>query len=266
MMGRTRETDAVTNGRGPIAIIGDSHVNTAHLSDILQSEGFTTLVWLLTRGDNGDSSAVRPVAVVLDWVPPGGAGIETCRQLRRGDPIIPILFVGGPEAEQSINRGLDAGADDFLLRPLRPGELGARLEAGLRKAAAHLAALSQLTALGQLTDGDEQQVPRLSFGPVEVDLVAHDVFVRGKSISLGHLEFRLLEYLCRNPGMAVSQAQILDAVYGFDADVETARVGLLVRRLRAKLGPGSDAGGQIVAVPGYGYRLERRHLGFVGDA
>lgn len=264
-MGRTRQADVVADGRGPIAIIGDSPTNTAQLSANLQSEGFTTLVWLLTRGDNGDSSAIRPVAVILDWVPPGGAGIETCRQLRRGDPFIPILFVGGPEAEPSINRGLDAGADDFLLRPFRPGELGARLEAGLRKAEAHLAAMGQLTAFSQPTDGAEQKLPRLSFGPVEVDLVARDVFVRGKSISLGHLEFRLLEYLCRNPGMAVSQAQILDAVYGFDADVETARVGLLVRRLRAKLGPGSDAGGQIVSVPGYGYRLERRHLGFVAD-
>jgi len=259
MMGRTHEGDDLSNGRGPIAIIGDSQTNTTELSANLRSEGFSTLVWPLTRGDNGGSSAIRPVGVIVDWAPPGGTGIEVCRQLRRGDPLLPILFVGGPEAEASINRGLDAGADDFLLRPLRPGELGARLGAGLRKAAAYL------TSRPRQADGDEPTSPRLSFGPVEVDLVAHDVFVRGKSVSLGHLEFRLLEYLCRNPGMAVSQAQILDVVYGFDADVEPARVGLLVRRLRAKLGPGSDAGGQIVAIPGYGYRLERRHLGLVAD-
>jgi DNA-binding response OmpR family regulator len=258
-MGRTREAEVVANARGPIAVIGDNPTNTAQLSVNLQSEGFSTLVWLLTRGENEDSSPIRPVAVILDWVPPGGAGIETCRQLRRGSPLIPIIFVGGPEAERSINRGLDAGADDFLLRPLRPGELGARVEAGLRKAAAYV------SAMRQPIEGGDQKLPRLGFGPVEVDLIARDVFVRGKSISLGHLEFRLLEYLCRNPGMAVSQAQILDAVYGFDADVETARVGLLVRRLRAKLGAGADAGGQIVSIPGYGYRLERRHLGFVSD-
>jgi DNA-binding response OmpR family regulator len=257
-MGRTHEAVAVTNGRGPIAIIGDIPTNTAQLSINLQSEGFSTLIWHLTRRENEDSSAIRPVGVILDWVPPGGAGIETCRQLRRGDPLIPILFVGGAEAERSINRGLDAGADDFLLRPLRAGELGARLEAGLRKSAAYSAAMRQPT-------DDDHKLPRLSFGPVEVDLIARDVFVRGKSISIGHLEFRLLEYLCRNPGMAVSLAQILDAVYGFDADVDPARVGLLVRRVRAKLGPGADAGGQIVAIPGYGYRLERRHLGLASD-
>ena len=132
MMGRTREADDLSNGRGPIAIIGDSQTNTTELSANLRSEGFSTLVWPLTRGDNGGSSAIRPVGVIIDWAPPGGTGIEVCRQLRRGDPLLPILFVGGPEAEASINRGLDAGADDFLLRPLRPGELGARLGAGLR--------------------------------------------------------------------------------------------------------------------------------------
>lgn len=252
-MGRTRETIVLAESRGVIAIIGDNPEHRAQLSANLESEGFTALPWRVSRSGDEDSSNIRPLAVILDWVPPGGSGVAICRQLRRGDPFIPLLFVGDLEAERSINRGLDAGADDFLIRPLRPSELGARLESGLRKTAAYRNALAQPAA-------DTGMTPRVSFGPVEVDLIAHKVLVGGQNVSLGQLEFRLLEFLCRHPGVAVSQAQILDAVYEFDADVEPARVGLLVRRLRAKLGEGANAGGQIVSVPGYGYRLERRHF------
>ena len=75
---------------------------------------------------------------------------------------------------------------------------------------------------------------------------------------LGPLEFGLLEYLCRNAGVAVSREQILTEVYGYNPDISTERVDLLVRRLRSKLGEGHRRGGALVAVPGYGYRLERR--------
>lgn len=96
------------------------------------------------------------------------------------------------------------------------------------------------------------------FGDVEVDFVAREARVAGVPVRLGPLEFKLLEYLSRNSGVAVSRDQILSQVYGYDADIGTERVDLLVRRLRAKLGDGPDAQGHLVAIPGYGYRLERR--------
>jgi DNA-binding response OmpR family regulator len=72
------------------------------------------------------------------------------------------------------------------------------------------------------------------------------------------MEFKLLEYLARNAGVAVSRDQILSEVYGYDADIGTDRIDVLVRRLRAKIGDDADAGSFISAVPGFGYRLERR--------
>lgn len=80
----------------------------------------------------------------------------------------------------------------------------------------------------------------------------------GGAVRLGPMEFKLLEYLARNAGVAVSRDQILSEVYGYDSDIGTERVDLLIRRLRAKLGDHSDSGALIAAVPGYGYRLDRR--------
>ena len=78
----------------------------------------------------------------------------------------------------------------------------------------------------------------------------------GEPVALGALEFALLAYLVSNRGVALSRDQILSEVYGIDADIDTGRVDLLVRRLRGKLGRGPARGDQIVAVPGYGYRVD----------
>jgi two-component system response regulator PrrA len=84
------------------------------------------------------------------------------------------------------------------------------------------------------------------------------VRIGGRPVRLGPMEFKLLEYLARNAGVAVSRDQILSEVYGYEADIATDRVDLLVRRLRSKLGDDSATGSIISAVPGFGYRLERR--------
>jgi DNA-binding response OmpR family regulator len=181
---------------------------------------------------------------------PDSPGIDVCRHFRELDPVIPIIFVSGRDDETTITRGLDAGADDFVIKPFRKGELVARLEAHLRKVAG---VRRSVPAGGEPVD---RKVYR--FGDVEVDLDAREVRSAGADVLLGPLEFRLLEYMCRNAGIAVSREQILSEVYGYDADISTERVDLLVRRLRTKLGEGSARGGQLVAVPGYGYRLERR--------
>ena len=111
---------------------------------------------------------------------------------------------------------------------------------------------ARASAAGQ--DGDD----RNRFGQVEIDSAARIVRVEGQEVALGPLEFKLLEYFGRNAGIAISREQVLNEVYGYDADISTERVDLLVRRLRTKLGEGPERGGQLVAVPGYGYRLERR--------
>ncbi len=235
-------------------IVEDSPESAELLATVVEEEGFQPLIC----GSGAEAMQVfdreRPVAVLMDWVMPDRPGIDVCRHIRQADQLVPVLFVSGRDDEASISRGLDAGADDFLVKPVRRTELVARLEAHLRKVRAVAATGVQP---GQAPTPPELPMA-IRFGAVDVDSRARVVRVDGREVGLGPLEFKLLEYFGRNAGIAISREQILNEVYGYDADISTERVDLLVRRLRAKLGEGPDHGGQLVAVPGYGYRLERR--------
>jgi len=244
----------MAGARGRLLIIEDSPETSELLAVVVEEEGFSPVV--RNSGQEGIDAfdSERPVAVLLDWVMPDRPGIDVCRQLRERDPAVPIIFVSGRDDEASISRGLDAGADDFVVKPVRRIELVARLEAHLRKVhdLVQSPGYARASAAGQ--DGDD----RNRFGQVEIDSAARIVRVEGQEVALGPLEFKLLEYFGRNAGIAISREQVLNEVYGYDADISTERVDLLVRRLRTKLGEGPERGGQLVAVPGYGYRLERR--------
>ena len=239
----------MSGSRGVILIVEDD-VSTADLiADLVEQEGFS-----VSRAGGGLQAIEafardRPVAVFLDWVLPDIPGIEACRSLRALDRVVPIIFVSGRDDEASTIRGLDAGADDYLAKPVRIRELIARLEAHIRK-------VGVLTERKEAEAGAEQERKK-RFGEVEVDFAARQVSVDGQPLNLAPLEFSLLEYLARNAGVAVSRDQIMREVYGFAAEISTERVDQLVRRLRTKLGEGPHRGGVLVAVPGYGYRLEQ---------
>jgi two-component system, OmpR family, response regulator MtrA len=239
----------VPGKRGTVLVVDDSEDSAVLLAAMVEQEGFNAVVCGTAAQGLEAFAREAPVAVLLDWVLPDGPGTEVCRALRSQDAIVPIIFVSGRDDETSVVRGLDAGADDFIPKPAKAGELVARLEAHLRKV---LALQTQSGAPAEPAAGF------LRFGSVNVDFGAHEVFVSDQPVRLGPLEFKLLEYLARNSGVAVSRDQIMNEVYGYDAEISTERVDLLVRRLRAKLGDG--AGGYIAAVPGFGYRLERRAL------
>jgi two-component system response regulator ParR len=98
----------------------------------------------------------------------------------------------------------------------------------------------------------------LRFGNVAIDLSARQVSVSGQPVELSRHAYDLLALLANNAGQAISRDQIIEQVYGLDADVASDRVDVLVHRLRSKLGDGPGRGGQIVAVYGFGYRIERR--------
>jgi len=239
----------MSGSRGVILIVEDDEATSDLIADLVEQEGF-----LVSRAGGGHEAIEaftrdHPVAVFLDWVLPDIPGIEACRSLRGLDRLVPIIFVSGRDDEASTIRGLDAGADDYLAKPVRIRELIARLEAHIRK-------VSVLTERQAAEPGAEQERMR-RFGDVEVDLAARMVSVAGQPLNLAPLEFSLLEYLARNAGVAVSRDQIMREVYGFAADISTERVDQLVRRLRTKLGEGPHRGGVLVAVPGYGYRLEQ---------
>lgn len=241
--------------RGRIVIIEDSPETAELLATVVEEEGYSAVTCDSAGAGVEAFHAERTAAVFTDWVLPDRPGIDLCRELRAEDPLVPIIFISGRDDEASISRGLDAGADDFMVKPVRRTELVARLEAHIRKVAA-------MTGLGapaaSLSDGEEAAHDVYEFGEVTLDSSARVVRTSGEEVALGPLEFKLLEYFARNVGIAVSREQILNEVYGYDADISTERVDLLVRRLRSKLGEGTGRGAQLVAVPGYGYRLERR--------
>lgn len=239
----------MTGSRGVVLVVEDDLPTAELIGEVVAAEGFT-----VSRAGGGLEAIEafnrdRPVAVFLDWTLPDIPGIEACRSLRAIDRVVPIIFVSGRDDEASTIRGLDAGADDYIVKPVRIRELIARLEAHLRK----------VGVLGEVpvpeVGGEPERMRR--FGDIEVDLAARLVSVDGQPLSLAPLEFSLLEYLAHNAGVAVSRDQIMREVYGFAADISTERVDQLVRRLRTKLGEGPRRGGVLVAVPGYGYRLEQ---------
>ncbi len=241
----------VSGTRGLVLIVEDAFETGELLAAVVEEEGFAAVVCSSAADGEAAFDRERPVAVLMDWVMPDRPGIDLCRHLRERDSLVPIIFVSGRDDEASISRGLDAGADDFMVKPVRRTELVARLEAHLRK----VAAVRSAAPAGAQPPGADRT---LRFGAVELDPAARTVRVGGAEVGLGPLEFKLLEYFAHNAGIAISREQVLNEVYGYDADISTERVDLLVRRLRAKLGEGRDRGGQLVAVPGYGYRLERR--------
>jgi DNA-binding response OmpR family regulator len=238
--------------RGRILIAEDDELSAELLAALLTDEGFQPLVEEDVPGALAVFEREHPIAVFIDWVIPGGSGVELCRRIRSNDAVVPIFFVTARADEASASRGLDAGADDFITKPVRPRELVARLEAHLRKLSARpaTAALAPTALEDHPSPSSTANVQR--FGDVEVDLEARRVLVGGRQVMLGALEFRLLEYLVRNAGIALSRDQILEEVHGYEG-IPTERVDLLVRRLRSKLGWDQ----WITAVPGYGYRLER---------
>lgn len=234
--------------RGTVLIVEDSPESASLLAELVAGEGFEAHVSGTAAEAVAAQLEIHPIAVLLDWGLPDTPGLEVCRLIRARDEAVPILFVSGRNDETSIARGLDAGADDYVPKPIRAGELTARLEAHLRRVSALKSRSNGATA--------PHRHNRVRLGEVEVDLEARDVRRDGHPLHLGSLEFRLLEYLLRNAGTAVSRDQILSEVYGYDADISSERVDLLVRRLRSKLG--ATGGRLITAIPGYGYRLDRR--------
>lgn len=235
-------------------IIENSAEEAALVAEALRAEGFSPIVCTTAADGLVSITEGRAAAVIIDWGLPDRSGLEICRELRGRDPLVPIIFLSERDDEATLARGLDSGADDFIVRPFRRTELLARVEAHVRKAAAAIPMVRAAVAAAA------EPVPNGAhrFGDIEVDLAAREVRVAGRAIGLGPLEFKLVEYLCQNAGVAISRDQIMSQVYGYEADISTERVDLLARRVRAKLGEGPSRGGHLVAVAGYGYRWERR--------
>ncbi len=184
----------------------------------------------------------KQVAVALVDEHFGGDGLLFCRQLWDRHPGFPVLMVG-PGDEDLVARALAAGADDYLVLPLRPAELVARVRAVLRR----VPSLATPLATEAIVVGD-----------VRLDPESHEVTLGGSPVRLPLREFRLLQLLLENAGIVLSRTTLLSRLWGPAAPLEGTSLEVHIRRLRAKIEDDPARPRRIVTVRGIGYRYQNR--------
>ena len=222
-----------------ILIVEDEMPQAEMLRYNLEKEGFRTVV-----ADTGEAAIGRvdveiPDLVVVDWMLPERSGIDVCRELRarpetQALPII-MLTARGEEGDRVL--GLEAGADDYVVKPYSPREMVARIQALLRRSGPETAGLVK------------------EYADIVLDLEAHKITRGGVLINLAPTTFRLLEALMERPGKVFSRDRLLGRVWGADVFVEPRTVDVHIRRLRKEL---NKSGGKelIRTVRGAGYALD----------
>ena len=180
-------------------------------------------------------------AIVLERTLPGLDGITLVRQLRREGSMVPVMFLTARDSVEDRVEGLGTGADDYLTKPVALPELLARLQAITRRAGAQV--------------GTETRATCLRAGDLEMDLIGRAVHRNGRQIDLQPREFRLLEYMLRMAGRAVTRAMLLENVWNINFDPHTNIVETHISRLRKKVDYGARSA-LIRTVRGFGYVLE----------
>jgi two-component system response regulator MprA len=175
--------------------------------------------------------------VVLDVMMPGPDGIEVCEQLRAAGGDLPVLMLTARDAVRDRVTGLEAGADDYLVKPFANEELVARVRALLRRAGG----------------GAE----RLAFADLELDLLTRDARRGERAIELSRIEFELLEFFLRHPRQVLTRSLIYERVWGYDASLSSNSLDVFVGHLRRKLESG-DEPRLIHTVRGVGFTLRER--------
>lgn len=224
-----------------ILIIEDDPAVGQSLKAGLERDAFT-VTWK-TTGAQGLAFArtQKPHLILLDVRLPDSNGFDVCRQLRQSGLRLPIIMLTARREEMDKVIGLEVGADDYVTKPYGLRELVARIRAQLRRAYGDFSTSGgdMLYAADLLIDRGRSSVQRGS-----------------EMLNLTPTEFRLLVYLAQHPGQALTRAQILDAVWGYDADVDSERtVNVHIRRLREKVELTPSKPALILTVPGIGYRL-----------
>jgi len=227
-----------------ILLIEDDPSIARNLSRGLEEEGFT-VTWRDT-GEGGIKYAKtkRPKLIILDVRLPDSTGFEVCRQIRRLGLQQPVLFLTVRSDDVDKVVGLEVGADDYVTKPFNFRELLARIRALLRR------------TYGDLSTALDDDV--LYAKDLVIDRSSGQVF-RGDSIlNLTPTEFRLLVYFAQHAGQALTRGQILQAVWGGEANVEDEQmVNVHIHRLREKVEVDPAHPSLILTVPGIGYRLSR---------
>ncbi len=218
-----------------VMVVDDDQDLSEMLGIVLTGAGID--VDLVSRGDEVLEVFRNnpPDLVLLDVMLPGLDGIEVCK-LIRAESMVPIIMLSAKGDTYDVVRGLEAGADDYMVKPFKhPSELVARIRTRLRRTNADISGL-------------------LTIGDLAIDVQAHQVLRAGKQIFLTRLEFDLLVALANEPGRVFSRDALLSEVWGYRHSTDTRLVNVHVQRLRSKIEHDAERPEIVVTVRGVGYK------------
>ena len=220
-----------------ILIVEDEPVLVRALTDALVARGCEVISAL--DGERGLELALekQPQLILLDIMLPRVNGFEICRAIRARGADMPILMLTAKGQEEDVILGLNLGADDYITKPFRIGELVARVNAFLRR-----------------TSTRHETICR--FGPFELHRAAHKLFREGHEIELTAKEFSLLEFFATRPGRALTRDDILNNVWGHSVVVTPRSIDRCVATLRAKIESDSSQPAYVHTIRDVGYRFE----------
>jgi len=219
-----------------ILIVEDESAIAELISVNLRHNGFQPVWAMDAESAQRELDEILPDVILLDWMLPGESGLTLARRWRNSTrtKAVPILMLTARGDEADRVAGLDAGADDYIVKPFSPRELLARIRAVLRRRV------------------PESSGGVVKIGALQLDADTYRVSWQEKPLKVGPTEFKLLQYLMRHPERVHSRGMLLDKVWGDHVYIEERTVDVHVKRLRESLG---DAGSLIETVRGAGYRL-----------
>ena len=223
-----------------VLVVEDEPAISESISYALQTEGMT--VEAVYNAPDALARVRRrpPSLVLLDVMLPGGSGLDVCREIRAFSDV-PIIVLSARDSEADKVAGLELGADDYVTKPFSMRELIARVRSHIRRAARS----------GLMSDANEV----LRAGPVELDVDAHEVRVKGRVVSLRPKEFDLLETLMRRRDRLVTRETLLGEVWGSAYYGDTRTLDVHVKRLRHKIEQDYSNPIHLVTVRGLGYKF-----------
>src|SRR6186713_2859682 len=221
-----------------ILVIEDEPHIVLGLKDALEFEGFRVLTAGTGREGTQLAHREKPNAILLDLMLPDMNGYQICEEIRRSDPFVTILMQTAKSQEADKIRGLDAGADDYVTKPFSVGELVARIRAIFRRA------------------NRPSESASFNLGKLTVNVANHTLERAGKQTeSLSFYEVELLRMLFERAGQPVSREEILNKIWGVDANPTNRTIDNFIVKLRRKIEKHPDKPEHILTVYGFGYKL-----------
>jgi two-component system response regulator MtrA len=217
-----------------IMVVDDDQDLAEMLGIVLTGAGYE--VDLVNRGDEVMPvfKAQNPDLVLLDVMLPGLNGVEVCKLIRENS-MVPIVMLSAKGDKQDIVAGLEAGADDYMVKPFEPSELVARMKVRLRRSIVEVNS-------------------ELFIGNLKIDQIQHSIIRDGQVIALTRLEFDLLVALAKEPGRVFTREALLSEVWGYRPATDTRLVNVHIQRLRSKIEVNPEDPKVILTVRGVGYK------------